>query len=214
MPKRSYNQNCSMAIALDLIGERWTLLIVRELLIAPRRFGELLEALPHIGTNLLTDRLKQLSADGVIANISPDRAHPRYALTDVGQELESVVFALIRWGMRFPGKRQESGYRRDEWDLLPLRALFDAQRAPTWRGAYRVLIGQSDLLLRMQDGRLESVPKGKVKPIAVIQISADAAVRLANAELDYRELMASDEIQWSGLRVDVERFFEAFRSRE
>jgi DNA-binding HxlR family transcriptional regulator len=98
--KRRYREQSGLAAALDVVGERWTLLIVRELLRAPRRYGELLEALPGIGTNLLVNRLRDLEAAGVVARVlapSPQSAVV-YELTERGRALEPTVDALQAWG--------------------------------------------------------------------------------------------------------------------
>jgi DNA-binding HxlR family transcriptional regulator len=98
--KRRYRERSGLAAALDIVGERWTLLIVRELLRAPRRYGELLEALPGIGTNLLANRLRDLETAGVVARVlapSPQSAVV-YALTDRGRALRPAVDALQAWG--------------------------------------------------------------------------------------------------------------------
>lgn len=99
--RRSYAQACAIARALDVVGERWTLLLVRELLFGPRRFGELLEALFGIGPNLLSTRLKALSEEGLIRRVAL-RGDPRggptgYELTDAGRALEPVLLGLARW---------------------------------------------------------------------------------------------------------------------
>src|SRR5919106_4609381 len=83
---RSYEQHCSLALALDVVGDRWALLIVRDLLLGPRRFGELLEGLPGIGTDILTARLRDLEADGVVSRRIEGRAS-WYQLTDEGKAL-------------------------------------------------------------------------------------------------------------------------------
>jgi DNA-binding HxlR family transcriptional regulator len=98
--KRRYRERSGLAAALDVIGERWTLLIVRELLHAPRRYGELLEALPGIGTNLLANRLRDLEAAGVVGRVlapSPQSAVV-YELTDRGRALKPAIDALQAWG--------------------------------------------------------------------------------------------------------------------
>jgi DNA-binding HxlR family transcriptional regulator len=98
--KRRYRENTALAAALDVVGERWTLLIVRELLRSPRRYGELLEALTGIGTNLLVNRLRDLEAAGVVRRVlvaSPQSAVV-YELTDRGRALRPVVDALEAWG--------------------------------------------------------------------------------------------------------------------
>lgn len=98
--KRRYRERSGLAAALDVVGERWTLLIVRELLRAPRRYGELLDALPGIGTNLLVNRLRDLEAAGVVGRAlarSPQSAVV-YELTDRGRALQPIVDALQAWG--------------------------------------------------------------------------------------------------------------------
>src|ERR671921_1724366 len=105
MSKRSYNQYCAVARALDIIGERWTLLIVRELLTGPKRFKDLLEGLPGIGTNLLATRLKDLEGNGILrrATLPPPAGSKVYELTGLGRELEQVVVALSQWGSKLLG---------------------------------------------------------------------------------------------------------------
>jgi DNA-binding HxlR family transcriptional regulator len=98
---RTYNQDCVLAFALDLLGERWTLLIIRELFLGPRRFGDLHAALPGIGTNLLSKRLKELEeADLVIA---PDAGEARgaYRLAEAGVDLRPVVRAMMFWSIEY-----------------------------------------------------------------------------------------------------------------
>jgi DNA-binding HxlR family transcriptional regulator len=98
--KRRYRERSGLAAALDVVGERWTLLIVRELLRAPRRYGELLEALPGIGTNLLVNRLRDLEAAGVIGRVlaPAPQAAVVYELTDRGRALKPTIAALQAWG--------------------------------------------------------------------------------------------------------------------
>ena len=102
MSRRSYDQYCGLARALDVLGERWTLLIVRNLLLGPQRYSELLRGLPGITTNLLAKRLQEMEAEGII-----DRAgggNDAYRLTEVGRSLEPAIHALGRWGWQRMGK--------------------------------------------------------------------------------------------------------------
>ena len=97
--KRSYGQYCAVARALDLIGERWTLLLVRELLLGPRRYTDLLRGLPGIGTNLLADRLRELESAGLVARrtLPPPASSSVYELTPLGEGLRATVLELGRW---------------------------------------------------------------------------------------------------------------------
>ena len=101
---RTYHQYCGLALALDRVGDRWTLLIVRELLTAPRRWSELEAALPGIATNLLAQRLRDLEADGLVERMAADGG-ACYALTADGDALRDAIHALLRWGGRFMGER-------------------------------------------------------------------------------------------------------------
>ncbi|WP_028923594.1 winged helix-turn-helix transcriptional regulator [Pseudonocardia acaciae] len=97
---RSYRDACAIARALDVVGERWALLVVRELLLAPQRFSELRHALPHISSNLLADRLRELEQQGVVRR--PTEGPRVYELTERGRKLEPVLLALSDWGLDAP----------------------------------------------------------------------------------------------------------------
>ncbi|MGW4940675.1 winged helix-turn-helix transcriptional regulator [Actinoplanes sp. NPDC004185] len=100
---RSYRDSCGIARALDVVGERWALLVVRELLLTPQRFSELRHALPHVSSNLLADRLRELEHNGVIRRSSASAAGSRvYELTERGRRLEPILVALGDWGIDAP----------------------------------------------------------------------------------------------------------------
>lgn len=123
MESKSYNQFCGVARALDRLGERWTLLLVRNLLLGPRRYSELLEELPGITTNLLAKRLRELSAAGIIERRSapsPVRAEV-YALTSMGLALEPVILELGRWGSRFLDRPSPNDVVNIGWGLLSMK---------------------------------------------------------------------------------------------
>jgi DNA-binding HxlR family transcriptional regulator len=122
---KSYQQYCGLALALDRIGDRWTLLIVRELLTGPKRFTDLLAGLPNIPTNLLTRRLRRMESDLLIDRevIPPPSPAELYALTDLGGELESAVLALVQWGGKWMSKRGPNQAFRSHWLVIALRAL-------------------------------------------------------------------------------------------
>ena len=126
--KRSYRQNCALALSNDILGERWTLLIIRELLIQPCRFKDLNSVLIGMGTNLLTNRLKELEAFGLIERQSKEDKRLPYQLTLRGLEAEPIVLAMIRWGngQLIAEKEGMSEYsHQDHWDLLAMKALFN-----------------------------------------------------------------------------------------
>ena len=108
---RSYRQYCGLARALDVVGERWSLLVVRELLDGPRRYNELLAGLPGIATNLLVERLRSLEDHGVLRRLDDGR----YALTDWGQDLHEAVYALGRWAGPLMAQPRGEGSFRPNW---------------------------------------------------------------------------------------------------
>ncbi|NJS13406.1 MAG: helix-turn-helix transcriptional regulator [Sphingopyxis sp.] len=122
MSTRNYNQNCALARASDLLGERWTLLIIRDLLIAPRRFRELEQRLRNMGTNLLAKRLKDMQRAGLL---SGGESRSPYCLTDMGRALEPMVLHLARWSLKWvPSPLMPSAVHYPDWDLLALKSLF------------------------------------------------------------------------------------------
>lgn len=122
---RTYGQHCGLARALDRIGERWTLLIVRELLVGPARYTDLRAALPGMATNLLAERLRALEAQGIITRrrLPPPAASAVYELTPLGRGLEDAVDALIRWGGHWMHETTEADVLRPQWLGLAVRAL-------------------------------------------------------------------------------------------
>lgn len=121
MHERNYNQNCALARASDLLGERWTLLIVRDLLIAPRRFSELEKRLQGMGTNLLAKRLKDMQFAGLISGGESRTYH----LTEMGSALEPMVLQLVRWSLHWvQSTPTAAGHHFPDWDLLALKSLF------------------------------------------------------------------------------------------
>jgi DNA-binding HxlR family transcriptional regulator len=125
--RRSYEQFCGIAKALDVVGERWTLLLVRDLLLGPRRYGDLLAGLPGMTTNLLAKRLRQLEEQGLVEKArlpAPASSTVVYRLTQAGRELEPVLHALGAWGWRFMEKPEKCDRLDMGWLLFSLKRRF------------------------------------------------------------------------------------------
>ncbi|BCI82378.1 hypothetical protein MTY66_40030 [Mycolicibacterium sp. TY66] len=128
MMSRDYGQYCGLARALDVVGDRWNLLVVRQLLIGPARFGELREGLPGIATNLLTDRLRDLESAGVVERrLSGEANAITYALTDWGARLREPIYAMIRWSTPLMIRGPEGDSFRADGLLLALPALLSTR---------------------------------------------------------------------------------------
>jgi len=176
---RSYEQFCGLSKALDVVGGRWTLLIVRELLLGPRRYSDLRAALPGIANNLLADRLRVLEADGLLARRTLEHGTQVYELTARGQELDQVVFALMRWGGDLMQPSPEDFFR-PAWLALVLRAYLPGRVARQDRVRARVLVGDAVIAVDAGERGVE-VSIGDEGPDAVVTLEADPHALLAVA---------------------------------
>ena len=140
---RSYNQFCPAARALDLLGERWTLLIVRELLFGPKRYTDLQEGLPGIGPTLLSQRLRAAEAAGLIRRrrLAPPAASTVYELTELGEDLRPLMAELFRWGMRNLGGPGEGEAIRASWLIAATEATIDPAAIPDLDESYEFRVG-------------------------------------------------------------------------
>jgi DNA-binding HxlR family transcriptional regulator/putative sterol carrier protein len=157
MPEHRYNQYCGLARALDVVGDRWTLLIVRELMLGPRRFTDLIDGLPGISRKLLTERLRALERDGVIArqDLPPPAARQVYELTDEGRDLAGAAIPLVAWGARRLGEREPSESFRARWAALAMTTFADREAAKGVSETYQYVVGGSAFHFTVDDGSVE-----------------------------------------------------------
>jgi DNA-binding HxlR family transcriptional regulator len=162
--KRTYGDRCGIARALDIVGERWALLVVRELLLGPKRFTDLRAGLPNIGPDVLSQRLRDLEAAGVVerATLPPPAAAQVYGLTDWGRELEPVVLGLGRWGSRAPVPSADAPLGPDA-AMLALKTMFSGDGL---RGRYEVRLGEHVYDVRVDGDRLDIVRGAAERPDA------------------------------------------------
>ena len=160
MTERSYKQYCGIARALDLIGERWALLVIRELVLGPKRFTDLRRGLPGIATNVLSQRLRELERDSIVARrqLPPPAASNVYELTEYGQELVPIMLALGRWGADTLGARLPEQTLQPEWLAVALRAVYRPQAAEGVSAEIGLDFGGTQFTCRLEDGRLELAP--------------------------------------------------------
>jgi len=160
--RRSYDQFCGVARALDQVGERWTLLIIRNLVLGPRRYSDLLAELPGITTNLLAARLQALEAAGLIARAGGSPA--RYELTALGAALDPVIVELGRWGANFMDQPRRADTTNVGWGLLSLKRRY--------RGGVRAVVefrvGERRFELAFEDAHLHVKEREAVRPDLII----------------------------------------------
>lgn len=155
----AYEQYCGLALALERVGGRWTLLVVRELLLGPRRFSDLVANLPHVPRNLLTARLRELEREGLVVrrSLPPPAVAAVYELSELGRGLEEAVFALVRWGGAFMRGPAEGLEFRWEWLAIALRALL-AGRNLAALPSVLLRVGGGTVALRVERGALVALP--------------------------------------------------------
>lgn len=155
MAARDYGDYSGIARALELVGERWAMLIVRDLLVGPRRYGELAAGLARIPSNILAARLKELQAVGVIRRMPRSRVVV-YELTEYGRELEPVVLALGAWGFKALDDARAEQVITPASMTMDLRTAFRATVAETLPAtAYAARVGEAELLVRVDGGALD-----------------------------------------------------------
>ena len=203
--KRTYGDRCGIARALDVVGERWALLVVRELLLGPKRFTDLRAGLPKLGPDILSQRLRDLEETGLVrrGKLPPPAASRIYELTDRGQELEPVILALGRWGSGEPFPEGDAELGPDA-AVLALKTMFDPARATGLDATYELRFGELPYRLRVTGGELHAVRGSAEAPDATI--AADPGTL---AQVLWRGLPMS-ELSVTGSRQAAKRFLKLF----
>jgi DNA-binding HxlR family transcriptional regulator len=212
MAKR-YDQYCPVCHALGLVGERWALLIVRELLRGPKRYTDLVEGMPGIGTNILAARLRELEQGGILRKrkLPPPAASTVYELTEYGAELEEALYALARWGARSlppPGPKDDF---YPEWGFNAFPALLDPEAARGLTESYVLRVDDDVYTIRFEDGRL-AVELGATEE-AALDAAMDRATffGLASRALLPADALAADDVKLeAGDLETLERVFNMF----
>ena len=204
---RSYGDACTIARALDVVGERWALLVVRELLLGPQRFSDVRRALPGASSNLVTDRLRELEARGVVTRrpLPPPAASTVYELTGRGRELEPVVLALGEWGARVPLPRPAS------LGVVPVLLFLRESARPRGTACYRVELDARVWTVRTQPGRLTVEPGEPDAPDATIRTDPSTLNTLLDHPSGLQDALADGRVTIEGDRNAVRRLL---RERE
>jgi DNA-binding HxlR family transcriptional regulator/putative sterol carrier protein len=215
MSKRSYNQYCGVARAMDVLGERWTLLIVRELLTGPKRFKDLLEGLPGIGTNLLTARLKDLEGYSVVRRVTlpPPAASRVYELTELGRSLEPVVMGLARWGLTFLGASREEDDRQPAWAMVALKSVLNSEATGETRETYEFRVDDEVFHVWIADGETEVRQGSAADPDLVVRSDTQTFLAVAAGRIEPTEAVRAGAIGTEGDRDARERCMKMLGAR-
>jgi DNA-binding HxlR family transcriptional regulator len=211
MSKR-FEQYCPLAHALGLVGERWAFLVVRELLHGPKRYTDLLEGLPGIGTNILAARLRGLEVAGVVRKrqLPPPAASKVYELTEYGSELEEVFWALARWGARSLGPPGPDDELYPEWGVNAFAALFFPEAARGLAETYVLRVNGDVFSAHVEDGHMHASVGAAEGAVVEIETDMETFFSLAGGELAPREALKRRLVSIEGDRVAYERFFQVF----
>jgi DNA-binding HxlR family transcriptional regulator/putative sterol carrier protein len=183
---RSYSQFCPAARALDLVGERWTLLLVRELLFGPKRYTDLQDGLPGIGPNVLAERLRSLESAGLIAKrrLPPPAASTVYELTELGMGLRSVLEALFRWGLQVIGTPTSRDKIKASYWLPAVKAAARADALPPGvKDTYEFRIDDEVVSMTATRGAIEVRQGASASPDLVLRTDAATFVALGRGDL-------------------------------
>lgn len=189
MSTRSYGQFCGLARALDTVGDRWSLLIVRELVLGPKRYGELAASLGGIATNLLADRLRSLEASGVIERRLGETSGVIYVLTPWGSQLREPIDALVRWSRPLMVRGQGDDAFRPRWLAIALEALLRGRTA-TPPAELGIEVGGLFLTLQIgKDGPHVTVEPGR-RPDTILRADPEVVLGLAAGALPLGEALS------------------------
>jgi DNA-binding HxlR family transcriptional regulator len=209
--KRTYGDRCGVARALDLVGERWALLVVRELLLGPKRFTDLRVGLPQSSPDVLAQRLRELEQAGVVCRrkLAPPAASRVYELTDWGHQLEPVVIALGRWGSRAPFPSGDAKIGVDS-AILALQTLFDPSVADGLDASYELRLGEHRFRAMVAEGRLQLARGSAEEPDATIETDPGTLSTVLWHGRRLAEALRSGDIKIEGSRAAVTRFLGLF----
>ncbi|HTQ69712.1 MAG TPA: winged helix-turn-helix transcriptional regulator [Solirubrobacteraceae bacterium] len=193
---RSYGQYCSVAKALDVVGDRWTLLIVRELMLrGSARYTDIREGLPGIATNLLADRLRELEREGLLARrpAPPPVAAMLFELTDRGRELEPVLDALGRWGVPFMAEGPCEGDEfRSRWLTWPAEAFLADHEPGAPPATVELNAGGEPVVLEISAGKVQAVPGPVDDPDVSLSASPHTLLGVLSGQIDLATARSRD----------------------
>jgi DNA-binding HxlR family transcriptional regulator len=211
MAMRTYGDGCGIAHALDLVGERWALLVVRELLLGPKRFTDLRDGLPKSSPNVLAQRLRELEQASIIQRrkLPPPAGSWIYELTDWGRQLKPIVISLGAWAIRSPSFPRGAPVGSDSV-ILALNTFFDADAAGDLDARYELRMGENVFDVRVADRRIEVNRGAADDPDAIIETDTATFSALIWDGRDLADALRTGEIAIEGDHDAVTRFLGLF----
>jgi DNA-binding HxlR family transcriptional regulator len=205
---RGYHQFCPAASALDVVGERWTLLVIRELLVGPKRYTDLQEGLPGIGPNVLAARLRSLESAGLIEKrrLPPPAASTVYELTELGVGLRPVMAELFRWGLRVIGAPSGHDALKASWWLPAIQAGARAQALPAdVDDVYEIRVGDEIITVMAKGARIDVREGPSESPDVVLGTDHETFIELGRGRISATEAVESGRLTVEGDPAAAER---------
>ena len=211
-PRKSYGQYCALARALDLVGERWTLLIVRDLLMGPKRYTDLRAGLPGIATDILTARLRTLEEAGFVRRreLPPPAPATVYELTEEGKRLGPAIRALGQVGFEMLGNPQPGEDVRAERFVVGLHASFRREEFADLTETYELVIDGQPFTVEVTDGVVDVRQGSASSPSISLDTDGDTFVALMTGKASAADALAKRRVTLEGERSALERFVDAF----
>jgi DNA-binding HxlR family transcriptional regulator len=212
VPSRTYGQYCPIAAALDVLGDRWNLLILRELSFGAQRFTDLREALSGVAPNLLTDRLRDLEQAGLVGReeLEPPAARTVYVLTEQGRDVRPVLASLARFGaQRLPAADDDQAVRPRAALAAAVTAFHDPLASVAIDEAYRLVIDDQTFDLQCTEGRLRR-PRTDVPPALTLTAPGALLVQIRRGDVDLDDAVADGRVHVAGSKRALQRFRRVF----
>jgi DNA-binding HxlR family transcriptional regulator len=209
---RTYGDGCAIARALDLVGERWALLVVRELLLGPKRYSDLRRGLPNASPNVLSERLRELERAGIVRRrkLPPPAGSRVYELTDWGLELEESVMSLGRWAARSPTPPSDAPIVSADSIILALRARFDPGAARELRARYELRLGEDRFRIDVADDEIAAARGGADQADATIDTDPGTLDAVLWGGRSLADAQRSGSMTIEGDKAAVQRFVRLF----
>jgi DNA-binding HxlR family transcriptional regulator len=204
-PWAGYGRFCPLARSLDVVGERWTLVIVQELMKSSSRYGELYRRLPGIGSTVLAERLRKLETSGLVERQAGAVGNGVvYVLTERGRTLAPALEELRRWGVQYLTDPGADGAPSREFDVRYVAGI-----EHLLAGEFGLIVDEEPTVLRFDDGRLTQTPGESEDPETVVRTSSAFMVRWAAGEVTWDQGLATGEVTHTGTELSWERWLAA-----
>lgn len=210
--KRTYGDACGIARALDLVGERWALMIVRELLLGPKRFTDIRTGLPHLSPDVLAQRLRELEQTGIVQHrkVPPPYAVQVYELTAGGRALEPVLVELGRWGGAYGLPPDGESWMSRDAHVLSLRTLFDPARAGDFAVRVQLRLDDCPFHVAIADGQIEVGCGEASEPDCTIAGDPGTLIDVVHGRRPLEDALAAADLRIEGDEPRARRFCELF----